>query len=132
MEKELNVYVIDDDSMSEHVVRYAFKKINFPCKITSFPLATVALDFLKNNLSDIPDLILLDINMPIMNAWEFLDNYVENKLDQRKTKLVILSTSVFDRDKDKVKFYPQVTEFFEKPLDITKAQLLIDTYFTPK
>ncbi|MDH5598447.1 MAG: response regulator [Cyclobacteriaceae bacterium] len=131
MGKELNVYVIDDDSMSVHVVKYAFKKINFPCEITSFPLASEALEFLLNNPSTIPDLILLDINMPIMNAWEFLDKYLENKLDERKTKLVILSTSVFDRDKDKVKYYPQVSEFFEKPLDIKKAQLLVDKYFTP-
>jgi CheY-like chemotaxis protein len=65
--------------------------------------------------------IFLDLNMPVMNGWEFLDKY--NELYQRrKDHIVILSSSIDFLDRQKAKLYPVVYDFIEKPLSMDKIR----------
>jgi CheY-like chemotaxis protein len=75
----------------------------------------------KKDPAKLPDYILLDINMPIMNGWEFLDEYKRLNIDpQGKTKIYIISSSVFSNDINKARSYPLVKDFISKPLNVDK------------
>lgn len=63
----------------------------------------------------IPKLILLDINMPIMDAWEFLDEYSQF---ESKSPVIMLTSSINDDDKNKASQYPFVTGYYTKPVDV--------------
>lgn len=72
-----------------------------------------------------PDIILLDLNMPIMDGWEFLEAFTPLKMNLAKQpKICILSSSINPADREKSKIYPEVIEFFTKPLQEEKLELL--------
>ncbi len=120
--KSLKVMIIDDDEISGFIYGKIIEKGGVSGNhVRTFLKGQEALEFLKNNLGnneDFPDLILLDINMPIMNGWEFLDSYAEDiwpKLG-KKVILCMLSSSVNRDDIDKANSYSQVDDYLSKPL----------------
>ena len=91
------------------------------CKKNDFFLSPLkALDHLKaiQKAKDgrFPDIIFLDINMPEMNGWEFLDKFQELKLSH-PPKFVMLSSSNYHKDKERGKNHPLVFDYIEKPLE---------------
>lgn len=83
--------------------------------ISEHPNGQNALDYLRQKESpEAQFLILLDINMPVMNGWEFLQE-CNNNLQLNNIFTVMLSSSTTKQDKEKALSFPQVIEFFEKP-----------------
>ncbi len=116
----LQVIVVDDDE----IVLLVQKKILQRCSIASNPLSfkegRLALDYLTQT-EDKNILILLDINMPAMNGWEFLKNLESITLD--KNIFVIMVTSSIDNyDKKLAKKYHKVIGFIEKPITNDNCQ----------
>ena len=114
--------LVDDDEINNFITVKLIKKA-FPDAVLSTCLnGRLAIDRLKNifkqHPDNIPDYILLDINMPIMNGWEFLEEYkVLNFNAERRITIYILSSSVFSNDIDKAKSYESVANFISKPLN---------------
>jgi CheY-like chemotaxis protein len=73
---------------------------------------------------------LLDINMPGMSGWEFLEAYSKLPEDKKKEINIVMLTSSLNPD-DKIKSLrnPDVKEFINKPITVEKVQKLADTYF---
>ena len=69
-----------------------------------------------NDLSKVPDIIFLDIRMPIIDGFGFLAEYVQlPETITRKPKVVMLSSTLDEQDYDKAKGFPQVVSFLVKP-----------------
>ena len=70
-----NILIVDDDDEYNFITEDIFQDTNLNCNLVFKLWAKDALDYLEKNKGNFPDLILLDINMPIMNGWEFLEAY---------------------------------------------------------
>ncbi|NKI25825.1 response regulator [Arenibacter sp. 6A1] len=88
-----------------------------------------ALDYIEDQLSDAIDLlILLDINMPVMNGWEFLDN-LPSVRNSANTFIAIVSSSFSEADRAKAQQYNLVQEYFVKPFSIAQLSQLVKEPF---
>ncbi|MGE0932443.1 response regulator [Peijinzhouia sedimentorum] len=116
------VWIIDDDDLYVFICKKMLNKLGLENDmIESFPNGKAGLDSIKNrdDKDKLPSLILLDINMPIMNGWDFLDeiNPYLKKLPNDLT-IAILSSSVEPSDKAKALSYNEVQDYISKPVNI--------------
>ncbi len=112
------VCLIDDDPVFIFAVKRIFELSNISTKFTIYNNGEDAMEGLSKTIAsgkEIPKLILLDINMPIMDGWQFLDEFVKMKVSN-KTKLYIVSSSVDSVDFIKAKTYDIITDFIIKPV----------------
>src|ERR1700748_2089317 len=121
----VSILLVDDDEINNFISIKLIKKALLTTEIIACLNGKYAIDELmdiqKEDPSKLPDYILLDINMPIMNGWEFLDEYKRLNIDPTgKTKIFIISSSVFSNDINKARSYPLVKEFISKPLNVDK------------
>ena len=138
MKQKLNcVLVIDDDEPTNFFTRMIIEESGCTDHIKVMQSGQEALDYLaKSNQAggDVssypsPDLILLDINMPAMDGWEFLDEYKKLNVETRII-VVMLTTSLFPEDKLRAEKIPEISGFENKPLTKEKLAAVLDKYFT--
>ncbi len=114
------VFIIDDDQIHQRIAQIMIQKHQLFDHFLSFTEADKALDFLKENKDDpdaLPDVILLDLNMPVFNGWDFLDNFVPVSSTLCKAfKIFIVTSSVDEKDRLRSQAYPFVNGFISKPL----------------
>lgn len=113
------IFLVDDDPINNLINKRLLKKAGIETEILEFQEGLDAISLLEK--SDIKQctLIFLDINMPIMNGWEFLDVYQE-KFPDRKDEIIILSSSIDYQDRLKAQTYKSISGFLEKPLTLDK------------
>jgi len=126
MTKYKDVYIIDDDKIVHFVIKKLLASLKMDLNLSFFFNGFEAIEKIGNDLSsgvDLPDLILLDINMPIIDGWQFLDEFRKyNKASGNKTHVYIISSSNSISDISKAKEYQdQIKEYILKP--ITKEDL---------
>lgn len=107
----LTIVLIDDDPISTFVTeKLILKNVKEPCKFYKYQSAKKALE----EINDIqPNYLFLDLNMPEMNGWDFLDQFHPVNDD---AKIYILSSSVDQRDITKASQYLVVKDYLSKPL----------------
>lgn len=116
--------LIDDDPIFVFAVKRILKSSHLSENFSVYNNGKEAIIGLKQIIDSgktIPNLILLDLNMPIMDGWQFLDEFIKLKLSQ-KTTIYIVSSSIDPADINKAKTYEQVSDFIVKP--ITRESLL--------
>jgi len=123
--RSVSVLLVDDDEINNFISIKLIKKALLNTEIMACLNGKFAIDQLvdiqRKDPAKLPDYILLDINMPIMNGWEFLDEYKRLNIDPTgKTKIFIISSSVFSNDINKARSYPLVKDFISKPLNVDK------------
>lgn len=117
-------YIIDDDKLSIKLMSMLISKNNFCEEIVSFHNPQTALDELKNNSanpSKLPDVILLDLNMPVLDGWQFLDEFTLISF-AKKIIVFMVSSSIDPSDLEMVKNYPIVKDYIIKPLSSDKLK----------
>ncbi len=134
MSQKLNrIVLIDDDEPTNFLHKLVIERYNCAEKVVVFQDAQLALDTLgKETASGLlqPDLILLDINMPGMNGWEFLEAYEKLPQTQRGHIVVMmLTTSLNPDDRRKADDITGVTGFLSKPLTKKLLQEILEQYF---
>lgn len=132
MSKKLKCILLIDDNPDDNFFHARVIKKSSLCEqVISRNSAMEALQSLASAEESInPDLIFLDINMPRVNGWEFLEEY--SKLDRNAENsaiIVMLTTSENPDDKLKAMTFPAVAEFRTKPLTKEMLEELVDKYF---
>lgn len=136
MKRKLNsIVLIDDDEATNFIHKIVIKKADVAEQIIAYQSAKEALSYLTSPLETgnypQPDLILLDINMPVMNGWEFLEEYNKlSKEQQAKIVIIMLTTSENPHDKEKAMGYSIVNGFNNKPLTMDMLRNMYSQYFS--
>ena len=109
------MWLIDDDFLFRTLAEILINEKAMAKDVVLFEDAPSAIENLKKE--ERPDLIFLDLNMPTMSGWEFLDEVLEkNLIDFNRTKVYILSSSIDPRDIQRAKRYKEIQSFIPKPL----------------
>ena len=125
------ILCIDDDPITLMLCKKVIEKSEFSKEIDTVNNGEDALiyfDNLKINLLNkksfvLPEFVFLDLNMPVMGGWEFLDLFLKDKYYSffPDLKVIVLSSTIDPKDIEKSKTYPMVINFLSKP--ITKDML---------
>ncbi|AUC81471.1 response regulator [Lacinutrix sp. Bg11-31] len=123
--------IIDDDKIYQFTLTRIINKHKFAREILSFLDGELALDFLSDNIStlgNIPDLIFLDSNMPIMDGWQFIEEYaiLETQI-KKKIKIFMVSSSVDPIDIERANKINQISDYIIKPITLDEVKRVIDT-----
>lgn len=119
-------YIIDDDKLTVKLISILVSKNKFCEEIQSFDNAQHAIDKLKQNASNngvLPDAILLDLNMPVMDGWQFLDEFMLLPI-KKEISIFIMTSSIDPVDIEMAKKYKIVKDYVEKPITSKKLDLL--------
>lgn len=116
--------IIDDDSIYVNLVKRIIETRKLCKNLLVFNDGKESIDYFKTLLQNlttnkIPDIIFLDINMPIMDGWEFLEHFTQIKPRFNKTvTLYIVSSSINPIDINRAKSLTSVTDYLIKPINI--------------
>jgi CheY-like chemotaxis protein len=126
MNKVKTLGIVDDDKIYTFLVKKTIEQTNLVGMIKVFDHGLDAINFLKKNADNpdtLPEIILLDLSMPVLDGWGFLEEYIllSPKLG-RKIIIYIISSSISPYDIAKAKSISLVTDFIIKP--ISKEKLI--------
>ena len=125
------ILCVDDDPITLMLCKMVISRASFAKEVITAQNGEEALNYfdeLKLNhlgaeIKRYPELIFLDLNMPVMGGWEFLDHFSKNGYASifKHCKVIVLSSTIDPDDINKAKTYPMVLDFLSKP--ITKQML---------
>ncbi|AMR30974.1 hypothetical protein A0256_05810 [Mucilaginibacter sp. PAMC 26640] len=118
-----SIFVIDDEALDIMIFKLMVKRVDESLDVDAISSGHNAIDKLnqiaKTQPELMPDYIFLDLNMPGMNGWEFLDEYKRLNMDRiKKTHIYILSSSVYNNDLAKSQANSLVENFIYKPINL--------------
>jgi len=136
--KKLNkVLIVDDDNASVFLTQMVLEEMRITNEIYTVANGKEALAFVEkhraivhqnadnSNFNEQPNLIFLDINMPVMDGFEFLDHFEKLHAAQvTDFHVVLLTTSINERDVDKARRY-KIVSYMEKPITEEKINVII-------
>jgi CheY-like chemotaxis protein len=124
-----NIALVDDDDVFVFLTKKVIKATNLVDRITVFTNGLEALNFIKENQDNadaLPEIILLDLSMPVMNGWQFLREYILlNPKLAKKISIYICSSSISPDDISLAKTISEVSDFIIKPITEDKLTELI-------
>lgn len=115
-----NLLLVDDDEIFTFMTKRIIEKTHLAEQIKIFENGKEAIDFLKYAADTpelLPEIIFLDLSMPVMDGWGFLEEYIQLKPRfGKKITLYIISSSVSPKDHERAKNYSDVSDFIIKPM----------------
>ncbi len=139
MRKKINcILLIDDDEATNFLSNIILEEASVANHIKTKQTAKAALNYIadsahlngKNNTLPFPDLIFLDMNMPAMDGWEFVDLYRELAAKiQRNIIIIMLTTSLNPDDKIRALQIPEILSFENKPLTTEIVHSIMERFF---
>ncbi len=125
--------IIDDDKIYVNLVKKIIEIKKLSENLLIYKNGKEALDYFKNimeNATDenkLPDIIFLDLNMPVMDGWEFLNEFmkIKNNLNKKIT-LYVVSSSIDPRDLERARSFNLVTDYLIKPIELKKFEKIFE------
>jgi CheY-like chemotaxis protein len=133
MDNKLIIAIIDDDAIFQFIGKRFIESFESVDKTLIFSDGKDAIDFLYLNVNDtdkLPDIIFLDINMPVMNGWLFLNRYIKLKSEiEKKIMIYIVSSSNNPDDVIQAKSILEVTDYLIKPINRDKYASILNSFY---
>ncbi|WP_029596808.1 response regulator [Flavobacterium sp. ACAM 123] len=132
MDNKLIIAIIDDDSIFQFIAKKFIKSFESVNQTLIFSDGKDAIDFLYSNVDNqdkFPDIIFLDINMPVMNGWQFLKKYVELKSKiEKKIIIYVVTSSNNPDDFIQAKSIQEVSDYLVKPISREKYTSILSSF----
>lgn len=128
--KDKVIWIVDDDVIYQTIINKIIQKSGVFSAHSSFKNGKEALTSLKeiiaNNENSLPDIILLDINMPIMDGWEFMEEIEKIKTKiSRHIDIYIVSSSIAVEDKNKSETFRNIIGYIPKPISVNELIAIV-------
>jgi len=118
-----NIFIIADDSTNNYLCELIIKSISPKATITSYTCPVHALENITASSIETHTTILLDLNMPEMSGWQFMEQF---EMKQKKCSIYILTASVNPMGKENTFKYPMFKGFLTKPLSIENMKYIFE------
>ena len=123
------VALIDDDEIVKFIESKVIESTNVVNRIKTFSNGEEAINFLKSNsknLDSLPEIVLLDLNMPVMDGFEFLERYImlKPKLGKKIT-IYVVSSYISPTDTERINRISEVTDYIVKPITKEKFEKIV-------
>ena len=133
-QKLKKVLLIDDSNADNFIHKRRIENMDITDEVVIKLNGKIALEYLNESFETTgypaPELIFLDINMPVMNGWEFLEHYNQLKKEkQGEVILAMLTTSTAAEDREKAEQIGEIATFITKPLTALDLQSIITEHF---
>ncbi len=123
------MFLVDDDDTFIYISQKIIAKTELVKEINTFENGLAALRFIKDNKDNksvLPDLLFLDLSMPVMDGWEFLEEYDKINMEYKKDiTIYICSSSISPNDLVRTKKYTAVKDFIIKPITQEKFTQIV-------
>ncbi|MCG8321098.1 MAG: response regulator [Cytophagales bacterium] len=128
-----SILLIDDEDINLFILQNLLRLSGIKAEIVFFNTSMKGINHLQGLIDrgeKFPDLILLDIEMPVLNGWDFLDMYKQfDKTYTYDCKVIIFTTSIIEQDMIKAKSYEEVEDFVNKPMTIEMLKTIQQAHF---
>lgn len=113
-----SIALIDDDEIFHLLMKACLKQVEVKVELTGYMNGQLAFDQIRNaRKKDRPEIILLDINMPVCNGWMFLDLFDGLKENVKNSmRIFMVSSSIDPMDIERANTHPLVVRYIEKPI----------------
>lgn len=133
MQKTIDIAcVIDDDDVYHFTIKRLIKATKFAGKTLFFQDGLLALHFFKEYFEqpdELPDVIMLDINMPVLDGWQFMAEFVKIKPHLPKKIIVYMVTSsINDEDIFKANKIAEISDYIVKPVSENTMMHILEDY----
>lgn len=130
--KPINVCIVDDDDIYQFTMKVTIRNIPTVKSTHVFTDGAQALEYIINNKNDkdaLPDIIFLDINMPVMDGFQFMDEFADllPKLN-KPIQVYLVSSSIDPKDIRKAKRNDAITDYLIKPLKSEQVKNILTQF----
>ena len=126
------IWVIDDDPLFQHLMKRWIDKLLQGCELLQFENGKLAIEFFRINVEtavSLPQLIFVDINMPFLNGWQFLDEFNTLKKNDYLPAVYMASSSSDRVDIDKASAYKDLKGYLIKPIAPSELSLILNSVY---
>jgi len=127
---KLTIGILEDDLVSQFATRYCIEQSGHECEIIIYDDARMALEnFSSNNPREriMPDILFVDLIMPMMGGWEFLDRLEKIKGQANDMEIYVLSAFTNSKDRISARQHAMIKGFFDKPLSRYSIDKILDS-----
>lgn len=130
MNSPLKTCIVDDDSIYRFTMVRTLENINLPVDIMAFSDGEEAINFMLDHIgqdSKFPDVIFLDIEMPVMDGFQFMEEFVKIKPRlQKKITIYMVSSSLDPVDIDRAQNIGAISDYIVKPIGVARLKTIIE------
>jgi len=130
-----SILLVDDDEASNFLHSIFINKLDLGVDVNAALNGQEALDFIMDKGVDklaMPCMVMLDLRMPVVDGWKFMEMYEEQVPQELKDQMVIVLVTISDNvdDKAKANANPYIADFSQKPLSDSTFKKLINKHFS--
>lgn len=133
MTKLDTICIIDDDNIYTMLLKKTISKFDVCDRVESFNNGKIAFESLKQRIEEggatLPDVIFLDVNMPVLDGWMFVEEFYKlYNTGLKKVLIYVVSSSIAVEDRNKAKSNPNIQDYLVKPISGSTLQEIVSTF----